>query len=126
MDPRDAGYLLDIFDSARFAQEYVEGVEQHAFERDRRTRSAVIYEILIIGEAAKRVSADFKAAHPEIPWRAMAGMRDVMIHDYRDVDVPNVWATVKESIPALITALESLVGDMEAELDKRRFRGDDA
>jgi uncharacterized protein with HEPN domain len=128
MDPRDAdaGYLLDIFDSARFAQEYVEGIDEHAFESDRRTRSAVIYEILIIGEAAKKVSAAFKAAHPEIPWRAMAGMRDVMIHDYRDVDVPSVWATVTESIPALIAALETLVSDMEAELDNQGSRSDDA
>lgn len=117
MDPRDAGYLLDIFDSARFAQEYVEGIDEHAFEGDRRTRSAVIYEILIIGEAAKKVSSVFEAAHPEIPWKEMAGMRDVLIHDYRDVDVPNVWATVTESIPALVAALEHLVGDMEAELD---------
>jgi uncharacterized protein with HEPN domain len=56
MNPRDAGYLLDIFDAARFAQEYVEGLDEPAFERDRRTRSAVIYEIMVIGEAAKRVS----------------------------------------------------------------------
>ena len=116
MDPRDAGYLLDIFDSARFAEEYVDGIDKHAFETDRRTRSAVIYEILIIGEAAKKVSSAFKAAHPEIPWREMAGMRDVLIHDYRDVDVPNVWATVTESIPALVVALEPLVIEMEAEL----------
>ena len=81
MDQRDAGYLLDIFDSARFAQEYVAGVDEAAFESDRRTRSAVIYEILIIGEAAKKVSSIFKAAHPEIPWKEMAGMRDVLIHD---------------------------------------------
>lgn len=120
MDQRDASYLLDIFDSARFAQEYVKGLDERAFESDRRTRSAVIYEILIIGEAAKTVSAGFKAAHPEIPWKAMAGMRDVLIHDYRDVDIPNVWATATESIPALVAAPEPLVDDMEAKLDQRR------
>jgi uncharacterized protein with HEPN domain len=47
----------------------------------------------------------------------MAGMRDVLIHDYRDVDVPNVWAAVKESIPALIAALEPLIAEIDAQLD---------
>lgn len=117
MDRRDAGYLLDIFDSARFAQEYVEGMNEDAFDSDRRTRGAVIYEIMIIGEAAKKVSSEFKSAHPAIPWKKMAGMRDVLIHDYRDVDIPNVWAAVTESIPALISALEPMIANLEAELD---------
>jgi uncharacterized protein with HEPN domain len=119
MDRRDASYLLDIFDSARFAQEYVEDMSAEAFESDRRTRGAVIYEILIIGEAAKKVSSEFKAAHSAIPWKKMTGMRDVLVHDYRDVDVPNVWATVTESIPALIAALEPMIASLESELDPR-------
>lgn len=113
MDPRDAGYLLDIFDSAPFAEDYVEGMAEEEFESDRRTRGAVIYEIMIIGEAAKKVSSAFKAAHPGIPWKEMAGMRDILIHDYRDVDVPNVWTTVTESIPALIAMLAPLVPQAE-------------
>jgi uncharacterized protein with HEPN domain len=76
------------------------------------------YEILIIGEAAKKLSSEFKAAHPEIPWKKMAGMRDVLIHDYRDVDVPNVWAAVTESIPALIASLEPLLAEIDVELDE--------
>lgn len=113
MERRDATYLLDIFDSARFAQEYVVGMEEDAFESDRRTRAAVIYELMIIGEATKRVSTEFRASHPEIPWKEMAGMRDVLIHDYRDVDIPNVWTAVTESIPALLEALEPLLQELE-------------
>lgn len=68
---------------------------------------------MIIGEATKRVSTEFRASHPEIPWKEMAGMRDVLIHDYRDVDIPNVWTAVTESIPALLEALEPLLQELE-------------
>lgn len=63
-----------------------------------------------MGEAAKNVSAEFRAAHPEIPWKAMAGMRDVLIHAYRTVDRDAVWSAVMVSVPALIASLEPLIG----------------
>ena len=72
--------------------------------------SAVARQLEIVGEAAKNLSPEFRAAHPEIPWRAMAGMRDVLIHAYRTVDRDAVWSAVTVSVPALIAALEPLVG----------------
>lgn len=66
--------------------------------QDRRTQSAVIRELLIVGEAAKKVSMEFRSAHPEIPWRDITGMRDVLVHDYRDVNLRNVWIAATESV----------------------------
>jgi uncharacterized protein with HEPN domain len=113
MDARDASYLLDMFDSARFAQEFMDGVERDAFMQDRKTQSAVIRELLIVGEAAKNVSMAFRSAHPEIPWRSITGMRDVLVHDYRNVNLGNVWIAATESVTELIEKLEPLVPDAE-------------
>jgi uncharacterized protein with HEPN domain len=108
MQPRDASYLFDILDAARSARDFIEGYDEVAFQEDRKTQSAVIRELLIVGEATKQVSQEFRDAHPEIPWRAMAGMRDVLVHNYRGTSLENVWFAVTESLPALIASLEPL------------------
>jgi uncharacterized protein with HEPN domain len=113
MPTRDDAYLLDIFDSARFVEEFVAEVDQNAFIGDRMRQSAVIRELAIIGEAVKKLSPEFRTAHPEIPWGAMAGMRDILVHDYRGTNLKNVWYAATESVPALIKALEPLIPDAE-------------
>ena len=113
MPTRDHSYLLDIFDSARFAEEFVAGIEREFFMGDRLRQSAVIRELAIIGEAVKKLSTEFRAAHPEIPWAQMAGMRDILVHDYRGVNLKNVWFAATESIPSLVTALEPLIPQAE-------------
>jgi uncharacterized protein with HEPN domain len=113
MESRDASYLLDMFDSSRFAQEFVDGMERDAFLEDRRTQSAVIRELMIVGEAAKKISMEFRAAHPEIPWRDITGMRDVLVHDYRDVNLQNVWVAATESVADLVEKLEPLIPEAE-------------
>jgi uncharacterized protein with HEPN domain len=110
---RDASYLLDIFDSARFTEEFVAGIDRESFVVDRMRQSAVIRELAIIGEAVKKLSAEFRAAHPEIPWGAMAGMRDILVHDYRGTNLKNVWSAATESVPSLIEALEPLIPQAE-------------
>ena len=108
MQPHDASYLFDILDAARSARQFVEDFTEQSFRADRKTQSAVIRELLIIGEATKQVSIEFRAAHPEIPWRAMAGMRDVLVHNYRGTSLETVWYAATEALPALIAALEPL------------------
>ena len=70
---------------------------------------AILKSIEIIGEAASRVSAGTKEAHPEIPWREIIGMRNRLVHAYFDVNLIRVWDTVQEDLPALIAQLEPLV-----------------
>ena len=65
--------------------------------------------IEIIGEATKRLSEDFKAEHSQIPWRSMAGMRDILIHAYNHVDLSEVWNTATVAIPTLISYIEPLI-----------------
>ena len=71
-------------------------------------QDSVIRRIEIIGEVAGRISVQFQEAHPEIPWHAMTGMRNRMIHGYDDIDFNIVWNTVQESIPLLLILIEPL------------------
>jgi uncharacterized protein len=73
----DSASLLDMAKAARLSLEFVQGMDQVTFETDRKTQSAVLYQIAILGEAVKRLSPAFRDQYPNIPWSAMAGMRDI-------------------------------------------------
>lgn len=68
-----------------------------------------MYQLEIIGEAANRISVEFRNQHPEIPWRDMAGMRNILVHAYDKVELDQVWRATQESVPKLIESIEPLV-----------------
>lgn len=94
-------YLNDILTYMKRAEDYVQGMTLEAFSSDLRTSDAVIRCIEVIGEATKQIPEDIRAQHPSIPWRAMAGMRDKIIHSYFAVDFEAIWLVVNEDIPEL-------------------------
>jgi len=99
---RDDAALLDIANAARLIQEFLGGCDKRTFLADPKTQAAVLHEIVLIGEAAKRLSRNFTQAHPEIPWRDICGMRDRVIHQYHRVDLNRVWEATQKDIPALL------------------------
>ena len=105
---RDAGSILDILESARTIRAYVAGITRQDFLRDTQVQDSVIRRLEIIGEAAGRISPEFRDAQPEIQWSEITGMRNRMIHGYDDVDMDIVWDTVERDIPHLIQIIESL------------------
>ena len=105
---RDRDYAADILVAARLALSYVEGVAYEDFNADPMRQDAVVRELLIVGEAAKRSSDEFKALHQKIPWRQMAGMRDILVHAYDHVDLDEVWRVATGELPGLIEAVEPL------------------
>ncbi len=112
---RDRAYMQDIIDAARLAMSYLNGLSEEDFAHNIQVQDAVIRRIEIIGEAARRVSPETRAAHPEVPWSEMTGMRNLLIHDYDDVDAHVVWNTVRQDLPPLVAALESLAAGREGE-----------
>ncbi|MFM8307214.1 MAG: DUF86 domain-containing protein, partial [Microcystis aeruginosa] len=78
-------------------------------ESDLRTQSAILYQITIMGEATKRLSPGFRKQHPEIPWREMAGMRDVIVHKYDQLDLDVVWDIVENKLTELLKVIAPLL-----------------
>jgi len=108
-DQRDAAYLWDMLDGARTVEQLSSGQDFAQYSKDRRTQLAVERSLEIIGEAAGRVSALFRNAHPEIPWRQIIGQRNVLIHEYGEIKQERVWKVVRENIPQLIKQLKPFV-----------------
>lgn len=107
--PRDSALLLDILESARMAVSYVEDLTPESFGDDVKCQDSVIRRLEIIGEAAGRVSAETQNKYPDIPWREMKDMRNLLIHEYGDVDIDEVWRTVKIDLPPLILSMEQIM-----------------
>ncbi len=108
-DQRDAAYLWDMLDAARTVEQLSSGLDFTQYSNDRRTQLAVERSLEIIGEAAGKVSALFRNAHPEIPWRQIIGQRNVLIHEYGEVKQERIWKVVKENVPQLIELLKQFV-----------------
>lgn len=106
---RDDAYLLDILLAAKEVRKFTTGVGGEQFQKDRMLQNAVMYLIQKMGEAATKVSAEFKVQHPEIPWQGMIGMRHRLVHDYFNIIPEKVWGVVEMNIPALIPLVEPLV-----------------
>ncbi len=109
MQPRELNYLLDILEAARLLQTFVEGVEQDTFEIDLMRRAAVMRQLEIMGEAARRLSPETCMELSQIPWSDMIGMRNRLIHGYDDVDLEIVWDTIQNDLQPLIAELEKVV-----------------
>ena len=97
----DSIYIDHIINSINRILDYISGKDREAFEADLVTQDAVVRQLEVIGEATKRVSKELRSKNPDIPWSDMAGMRDVLIHDYIDVDLGVVWKTASEDVPNL-------------------------
>jgi uncharacterized protein with HEPN domain len=98
----DDAILLDMAHAARLIGRFLADKDEAAFRDDELTQSAVLHQILVLGEAAKRLSADFRKTHPELPWTDIAGMRDKLIHEYEAVDLREVWNTARRDVPHLL------------------------
>jgi len=83
-------------------------VNRAAFLADAKTQAAVVHALLVLGEAVKRLSTEFTTRVPAVPWKAIAGMRDKLIHHYDAVDIEEVWKALSVDVPRLLETLAPL------------------
>ncbi len=101
-------FLDDMIAACEKIQRYVAGRPRHGFESDEQAFDAVLKNLEIIGEASKRFPASFKERHPEIQWREIAGLRDIVVHEYFGLDLDIVWDVVSNRVPELLLRLRTL------------------
>ena len=102
-------FLQDILDACNRIDRFIGSLSLDDFSDDDKTLSAVRDQIMIIGEAVKQIPDEMKEKHQDIPWDEIAGMRDVLIHDYMGVDLKTVWKVLQKRLPGLKPLLKGLI-----------------
>lgn len=105
-------YLQHVLESIEAIEQYAKGQSIEMFLTSMRDQDAVIRRLEVIGEAVKNISEDFKNRHPEVPWSKIAGMRNVLIHEYFVVDIRAVWDTIQDDLPQLKRQLREIADEL--------------
>jgi|SRR3989344_2722851 len=108
-EDQDAAYLWDMLEAAREAIAIIGERDIKSFKQDKIRCRAVERTLEIIGEVARRVSTEYQSKHPEIPWRDMIGQRNILAHEYGQIDHDLLYKTIREDIPKLVSALSRLL-----------------
>ncbi|HEY7216135.1 MAG TPA: DUF86 domain-containing protein [Thermoanaerobaculia bacterium] len=109
LEERDSAYLWDMLQTARDILEFTQGSTFVEYSSNKMMKMSVERGFQILGDAARRVSEDLKAEHPEIPWSSIVKHRNVIVHDYVDLSLERIWEVVQKDLPALVRDLERLI-----------------
>ncbi len=105
--------LEDMLESADQLRQYTADITFNEFAKNCMIQDAVVRRLEIIGEAAKGVPDEFRKKYPDVPWRDVAGARDILIHEYFRVDLELAWDMVKKDVPAFSTRIAQILSDLQ-------------
>jgi len=105
-------YVQDMIESVEVIGEYIQSLTEEEFYRNRQVQDAVLRRSEIIGKAVKNIDEDFRNRYAEIPWKKIAGLRDVLIHEYFGVNMKRVWLVIKVDLPALKSEISKIWKDI--------------
>lgn len=104
-------YLDDILESIKLIETYLQGVTEEYFHTSTEKQDLIVRRLEVIGEATRHISDDFRKLHPDIPWQKMAGIRNILIHEYFGINYNTVWKTTTEFLPPLKEQIQELLKD---------------
>ena len=103
--------IADILEAMQESLEITRGMEYETFRQDKKTLKAVLYNLAVIGEAARKLPEEVIARYSSIPWREMGDMRNVVIHEYFGIDTKILWDTIENELPPLVKRLKDIIAD---------------
>lgn len=115
---RDKPYLQHIYDAICDIERFIENTSMELFFENKEKQYAVIRAIEIIGEAAKNLSTDLKAKYHKIPWKTIAGIRDILIHKYFGVKLERIWEVTQKDMPGLKKQMVEILKEIDKEENK--------
>jgi uncharacterized protein with HEPN domain len=104
-------FLQDVLDAIANVAEFVGAMTLDEFKSDKKTLHAVVRNLEVIGEAVKGVPSEVRQRHPRVPWQRIAGLRDILIHHYFEIDVDIVWDIVQTKLPELRQLLQTILSE---------------
>ncbi len=108
---REELYLVDIVEAADQIKEFLGDATYDAFVQNKVLRSAVLHQLMIVGEAVARLPDEFRASHLDVEWADIAGFRNIVVHAYFDIEWPIVWIAATKETPRLRAAVAQIIAD---------------